>query len=309
MHLSARGGDTLAAPRKSGLDYFPMDCDFFSDRKIKILKSRYGADGITLYLYFLCEIYQNGYYVVADEDFFYIAGDDLNMGGDKVRQVLTFLLERSLFDNKLFQSDAVLTSTGIQRRYQEAIKVRASKNNITVGKYWLLSESETKPYVKHTLKAGNSEKNISNSENNDNNSEKNTTKESKVKKSKVEEGKPSSGGGSGSVFSVFEKCGFQMTGYTADTLAELTDTYSEEWVCEALRRAAERGKKNLRYVKGILKSWQSAGAMDEDWPDKKKEQFGGYIPEPNTPKKYVPPEKTETAVAMPEEMRKKWTQR
>lgn len=301
----------MAAPRKSGLDYFPVDCDFFSDRKIKILKSRYGADGITLYLYLLCEIYKNGYYLVADEDFFYIAGDDLNMNGDKVRQVLTFLLERSLFDNKLFQSDAVLTSTGIQRRYQEAIKVRASKNNITVGDYWLLSENETKPYIKHTLKGGNSEKNKSNSENNEDNSEKNDTKKSKVKKSKVEERTATSGDDDRTVFSVFEKCGFQMTGYTADTLMEMTDTYSEEWVCEALKRAADRGKKTLGYVKGILNSWQTAGAMDEARPGKANpaQPSGNYVPEPNAPKKYVPPEEKKAATGMPEEMRKKWNRK
>ena len=147
----------MAAPRKSGLDYFPFDCDFFSDRKIKILKARYGADGITLYWYILCEIYKNGYYMIVDNDFYYIVADDLGMSDDKVRQVLTFLLERSLFDNKLFQSDAVLTSTGIQRRYQEAVKVRASKNKIIVGKYWLLSESETKPYIQHTHDCSNSD--------------------------------------------------------------------------------------------------------------------------------------------------------
>ena len=37
----------LARPRKDGLDYFPLDVDLFEDDKIKILKARYGADGIT----------------------------------------------------------------------------------------------------------------------------------------------------------------------------------------------------------------------------------------------------------------------
>lgn len=88
------------------------------DRKVKILKARYGADGITLYLYLLCEIYKTGYYLKIDRDFEYIVSDDLNMESNKVKQVLNFLLERSLFDNTLFQSDKVLTSAGIQRRYQ-----------------------------------------------------------------------------------------------------------------------------------------------------------------------------------------------
>ena len=51
-----KGGLTLARPQKEGLAYFSLDVDFFSDRKVKILKGRFGADGITYYLYLLCEI-------------------------------------------------------------------------------------------------------------------------------------------------------------------------------------------------------------------------------------------------------------
>ena len=108
----------MARRRQEGNLFFRLDVDFFSDRKVKILKARYGADGITLYLYLLCEIYKIGYYLKIDEDFEYIVSDDLNMESNKVKQVLNFLLERSLFDNTLFQSDKVLTSAGIQRRYQ-----------------------------------------------------------------------------------------------------------------------------------------------------------------------------------------------
>lgn len=100
----------MARRRQEGNLFFRLDVDFFSDRKVKILKARYGADGITLYLYLLCEIYKTGYYLKIDRDFEYIVSDDLNMESNKVKQVLNFLLERSLFDNTLFQSDKVLTS-------------------------------------------------------------------------------------------------------------------------------------------------------------------------------------------------------
>lgn len=140
----------MARPKKEGLDYFPLDADFFEDNKIKILKARYGADGIALYIYLLCEIYKQGYYIKVDDDFQFIISDGLKMSVDKVKQVLKFLLERSLFDSKLFQSDTILTSAGIQRRFQLAIKERARKNPIEVGGYWLLSEKETEPFIKCT---------------------------------------------------------------------------------------------------------------------------------------------------------------
>lgn len=170
----------MARQKKQGIDYFSLDCDFFSDKKIKILKARYGADGITIYLYLLCEIYRNGFYIIVDDDFYYIMSDDLNMNCDKVKQVLTFLLERSMFDKQLFQSDAVLTSAGIQRRFQLAVKTRAKKNPIEVERFWLLKKEETEPFIKVTLFNDNSEKKENNSKKNNDNSQEKSLKESKV---------------------------------------------------------------------------------------------------------------------------------
>ena len=170
----------LARPRKDGLDYFPLDADFFEDEKIRILKARYGADGIILYIYLLCRIYKHGYYMKVNEDFEYLISDDLKMSPDKVKQVLTFLLSRSLFDNTLFQSDAVLTSAGIQRRFQLAVKERAKKNPIQAGRYWLLKEAETEPFIKCTQFEGFSQKNNNNSVKNKDNSREQSLKESKV---------------------------------------------------------------------------------------------------------------------------------
>lgn len=141
----------MARPKKSGLSYFPLDTDFFEDNKIRILKARYGNDGMILYIYLLCGIYKEGYYMQVDDDFEYILSDDLGMDQNKAKQVLNFLLSRSLFDNTLFQSDKVLTSAGIQRRFQLAVKERARKNPITVGRYWILSKEDTEPFIKCTL--------------------------------------------------------------------------------------------------------------------------------------------------------------
>ena len=170
----------MARQRKKGLDYFPLDVDFFSDTKIKLLKARFGADGISIYIYLLCEIYKNGYYVKADEDFQYVMSDDLNMSIDKVKQVLKFLLERSLLDSKLFQSDTILTSAGIQRRFQLAVKERAKKNPIEITGFWLLKESETEPFIKVTHFEEKSRKNIYFSRKNDDNSREKSLKKSKV---------------------------------------------------------------------------------------------------------------------------------
>ena len=58
----------MARRKQEGNRFFRLDVDFFSDKKVKILKARYGADGVTLYLYILCEIYKAGYYLKIDDD-------------------------------------------------------------------------------------------------------------------------------------------------------------------------------------------------------------------------------------------------
>ena len=163
------------------MDYFPLDVDFLDDPKIKILKARYGRDGIVFYIYLLCEIYKQGYYLQVDDDFEYIISDDLKIDQNKAKQVLNFLLSRSLFDNKLFQSDKVLTSAGIQKRFQLAVKERARKNPIEVGRYWLLKKNDTEPFIKCTHFRDLSEKKESYSGNNDCNSTEKSLKKSKVK--------------------------------------------------------------------------------------------------------------------------------
>ena len=104
---------------------------------------------------------------------------------ENIGQLRKFLLERSLFDNKrfgnkLFQSDTILTSTSIQRRFQLAVKSRASKNPIVVNpKFWLLSKEETQSFIKMHPILNNSEKNPRYSEKNPENSKNYVIKKSK----------------------------------------------------------------------------------------------------------------------------------
>ena len=179
----------MPRPQKEGIDYFPFDIDFFSDPKIKILKARYGVDGIAIYMYLLCEIYRSGYYIRFNEDSQYIISDDLKMSPDKVMQVLKFLLERSLFDNKLFQSDAVLTSAGIQKRFQFAVKERAKKNPIEIEGFWILPEEKTEPFIKVNSFLNKSGNNVGYSGKNSDTSRELSLKESKVKESKENKSK------------------------------------------------------------------------------------------------------------------------
>lgn len=172
----------MARKQEQGINYFPLDVDFLSDTKIKILKAKYGTDGIMIWIYLLCAIYKEGYYVQADEDFRLIAAGELGFTQDKIEQVILFLLKRSMFDEQLFKSDDVLTSANIQERWLKAVESRAKKTPLTVGKYWLLKAEQTPPFVKCFQNDDSSEKKDLFSEKNGDNSEKNSQRKGKERK-------------------------------------------------------------------------------------------------------------------------------
>ena len=179
---------------KDGRKFFYFPTAFFADRKVKILKARYGSDGMILYIYLMCEIFrEDGYFLRFDDDFEYIISSELNMNYEKIGQILNFLLERSLFSDTLFKSDKVLTSREIQLTFQEAVKGKAVKNPVAVReRLWLLKKDETAAFIKVQSENEysenldtNSEKITPNSRNLSAKQSKGKTKQSKVKQSKA----------------------------------------------------------------------------------------------------------------------------
>ena len=183
----------MARPKKTGLDYFPFDVDFFSDKKIKRLRAKYGNDGIVIYIYMLCIIYgDKGYYTEFDDDLILDISDELNVSESSTRQIMKYLLSRSLLseirDSTLAKPVTIISAKSIQRRFQEAKK--GGKRNVLVkAGYWLLEKAETLGFIKVLSSENFSGKNESYSGKNEGYSGKNDTKESKVNKSKVKESK------------------------------------------------------------------------------------------------------------------------
>ena len=175
----------MARPKKQGLLYFSFDTDFFySDRRIKALRARFGNDGIVLYIWILCEAYKDkGYYLIYDDDCIDNMMTDLGLTEGFIKQVMEYLASRSLLTqiSTLASPVTTITSPGIQKRYQEAMK--GQKRTVDVkGEIWLLSKEETASFIKVTQNEAISEKNHSISE-------KNPLKEKKVKERKVKENK------------------------------------------------------------------------------------------------------------------------
>ena len=127
----------MARPPKSGLDYYSMDVGFLRDKKIRLLRSEFGASSVLFVLYVLGKVYEEeGYFLTWDKDERLLAADELRETSGYVDEVLQGCLRRLLFDEQVFQMFGVLTSPGIQRRYLRGCEKRDSITMIR--EYWLL---------------------------------------------------------------------------------------------------------------------------------------------------------------------------
>ena len=115
----------MARPRKTGLDYFPFDIDFFSDEKVVCVAGEYGAKGEAALIRLLCAIYRNGYFVEWTEMMrFKLAATMQGVSPGLIDQIVNSAVRWGMFDKTLFSSHRILTSRGIQRRYFEAVRLR-----------------------------------------------------------------------------------------------------------------------------------------------------------------------------------------
>ncbi|MCI8806275.1 MAG: DUF4373 domain-containing protein [Clostridiales bacterium] len=273
---------------QNGLIYFSFDCDFFSNRKIKVLKANFGVDGIIVYVYLLCEIYKNGYYLKLDNDYGYIISDDLNLKPEKISSVISFFAEHCLFDKQLFLSDKILTSKGIQKRFQLAIRERAKKTPRTVNNYWLLDASETVGYISNDY---NSRKKEDFSRNYD------TKKRKEIKENKLNEskGKENENKETKSLVVVVD---FYKQNINSDVkdieISEiqswLNQGFDEQLIIECIKISVLNNKRSTNYISGILNNMRKNSIMTfEDYQKPKQgkkekgdvnndqsEQYGNY---------------------------------
>jgi hypothetical protein len=108
----------MGRPKKPGLDYFPHDTDATSDPKISSLMALHGTEGYAFYFIMLEKVFraENGRIT---------AGKPVEKAGlaraimislPKFEKILATALELGCFDKEVYESEQVLTSSGIQKR-------------------------------------------------------------------------------------------------------------------------------------------------------------------------------------------------
>lgn len=256
MEKTQKGGKNVARPKKTGLDYFPLDV--YLDDKFKFVEIKFKLEGFAIVIKLLQKIYANGYYIEWGEDEELLFTDDIRAELNTVREVVKECLKRDIFSKTMYDKYKVLTSRGIQKRYMEATKKRTS---VTIDKQLDLVSEEKTPV----------------------NSTEST--QSKVKESKVNESKVNNNNddvvvvdnSSKNIFKVYESCGFgTISSFIKDELEDMVNNFTFEWTKEALEIATTNGARNLKYVRSILNNWKSKGKDYKPKQYKKDEKVDSF---------------------------------
>lgn len=181
----------MARPIKDGVDYFPKDTDFYSDDKVRLLRAEFGAKGMYILDYLLCDIYgKNGYFTKWDKNRCFLVSDGAGCGcsPEYISEFVSGCCRCSFFDERVLNVFGVLTSAGIQRRY---IRMFNSRDEIQmIEEYWLLNVNDKKDVPasvlnKITFKSLKTTENPNKSTGNPDKSTGNSQSKKKVKDTKV----------------------------------------------------------------------------------------------------------------------------
>ena len=293
----------MARPLKQGLDYFPLDVDFFHDDKIRIIMKAQGTKAISVILCLLARIYrENGFYMLWDRKKLpYLVADEICTDVGVVTEVLAMSLDIGIFDAGIFENYGVLTSKGIQKRYFAAC---GKRTKLVLEEEFLLTDPTeflknvvirnaiTAPIFKENTTSGVfGEKTRVISGKTPVNDEK--TPQSKVKESIIDDddeqnhqnpinvNNNSPDDGFAEIITAFENnIHAVVNDVEKDRLSSLVKDYGLEWVHEAIKTAALNQGRTVRYIETILTNWAKTGDK-EPWKgarvhgDKRKRRSDG----------------------------------
>lgn len=134
----------MARPNKTGLSYFPMDIDLFQDIRIRKLIKYQGGKAVTVYALLLCLIYQRGYYMRWDEELPFIISEQTGFEEAYILEVIRSCMALGLLSKELYDNERIITSKGIQKRYQSICKLLKRRSDITE---YSLIDGEKEPII------------------------------------------------------------------------------------------------------------------------------------------------------------------
>lgn len=127
----------MSRPFKDGLDYFELDCQL--DDKIRMIQAEFGLIGFAVVVKLFQKIYGGyGYYSEWNDDILFLFMLENGLDRERtnlIQEIVRACIRRNLFSEDLFNRYGILTSSGIQRRYLNAV---ARRDNVVLKKEYLL---------------------------------------------------------------------------------------------------------------------------------------------------------------------------
>ena len=133
----------MARISKPGLDYFPLDVNFFQDRKVRRISNRHHAAGIAALTSLLCLIYkEKGFYVAWNQDTLFDISQEVCCEEEEMQAIIDDCLSVGLFDTYICKEYGILTSQAIQEQYHKIITDSRRKYKLPLERFWLIKEEK-----------------------------------------------------------------------------------------------------------------------------------------------------------------------
>ena len=144
----------MARPKKTGLDYFPLDVDLFSDDKFVEVAAEHGSmEAGYIVTRLLCELYRVGYCYRWSGKTASVFAFKIGVAPELAASVVDGLLDAEFFNKEIYKAHGVLTSKGIQRRFLHITRGRVECE--IKDSYSLLNEKKVKESkVKYPRRGG-----------------------------------------------------------------------------------------------------------------------------------------------------------
>ena len=133
----------MARISKPGLDYFPLDVNFFQDRKVRRISNRHHAAGIAALTSLLCLIYkEKGFYIAWNQDTLFDISQEVCCEEEEMQAIIDDCLSVGLFDTYIYKEYGILTSQAIQEQYHKIITDSRRKYKLPLEQFWLIKEEK-----------------------------------------------------------------------------------------------------------------------------------------------------------------------
>ena len=282
--LKCKGGNRMNY--KAGLFYFPLSCDFFTQKEILYIKARFGAKGLYIVQRILCEIYsKNGYWTKLTTDDCVLMQEEwgCQISASLIQEVIAESVKRGFFSKSVFDKFGVLTSEGIQRDY---IRCKSKSDVIYIKEeYWLLNIENKKDVPASILKKIVFNTNDSGKKSNDSGKKSNDSgkikqrkeKENEIKSNEIKEDKSK-------MLSLFEKIWeiYPKQINRIDALTVFEELNATEELVDEMIKAINKQKKQESWNvdEGKYIPYLSTWIKKEKWKDKVNIQQYYYNPNP-----------------------------